>query len=250
MNIKINFESCRSFFPWGYHNNYHLVTAIDLAQSLKIAREWVSTVMPQLGRPQGEILDIKGCGPCCQSDSEFPNLHPEQLLFLSASLPANGEEEDSERADLTDDSSAEANEQAEKLSHFQWALITEYSDMPKGGHIRHKVKSRQQTSAAQNIFISDLLAIPQIKLEYFWIGCELFYPNFFSSSLGLAPLAREKFCLQLGAEKLELLIDSSGLASCSSLPLQKDNLFDRISDLLTAVVQFSLKADYLERACA
>lgn len=239
---EISLKVRRTFLPWGYGIEYCFNSQSDQKKLNQLAAGCINRIIPELGRPNDEIEDLKGLPvPRMKPTKLFlPKPLANEIFFLSASMPPLP-------SDKQDEDLEDQQESSPPAIQLQLSVTTEYKGLLKKGHVAHRLAISRSPAVPNEIFIRDLIELPDITIDYFSLGAEIFYPQFFSSALGLAPLATEKFSMQGSAEKLIMTIESVGLKNRNTLPLQKDQLFDKLSKLLTATLDFDLTSDYLKR---
>lgn len=238
---EISLKIRRTFLPWGYGIEYCFNSQLDQKKLNRLTAGCINRIIPELGRPNDEIEDLKGLQVSRLSLTQLslPQSPSNEIFFLSASMPPLP-------SDAQDEASEEQQESAPPLK-LHLSVRTEYKGLLKKGHVAHRLAISRSPAVPNEIFIRDLIELPDVTIDYFSLGAEIFYPQFFSSALGLAPLATEKFSMQASAEKLTMTIESVGLKNRNTLPLQKNQLFNKLSKLLTATLDFDLTSDYLKR---
>ena len=224
----------RNFWFRSYDIEYLLRSNLSQDNFTSLLKNTVAKLMPVEVTNLSPLLDLKGREPNSLIDPAIAaSLKPDgfELFFVHGFKHA-----------LKDpDNEPEWDDQVEPVP-FTFRINTPFLEFKGAHHIVHAISIERSECLARATSL-DLISDLALEVRSFRLGLDLFKSNF-TAMLGFTPTVKESLLLECDHKQLLLQINSEGLKERGSLPLSTDSRFDKLGQMLEAVLGFSIDDDY------
>ena len=235
--MESNFSIKKNILFGGFSSTYTISHNSELSESdkLNFAVKCLHQLLPSEVLRNKIIKDFKGRDANnLINHSIAAKLRPtgDELFFILGSAQSQSQENDKE-------SDSEVVEPEE----FSYRIDTIFHEFLGRKHISHSCKSQSYGPLPEALLNKHLDPDPNVKVEALRVGIDFYNAHLFGF-LGFAPEVTQTLLIELYQSHLTILISADRLKSKDELPLQQNNTFQILHEILKDMFNFDLNKDY------
>lgn len=182
------------------------------------------------------------------------NIVPEEVWKGGMLSDVKGREQDDAHRDLGDELFSIRGKcykpgewEADVMHEFKVDCRTKFSTFEGDHHIVYTPEMIRHGVIPPWADLKALGRLFPLEITHFRMGLEFFRSGFFTNMLGFAPSVVEILLVEADQKKMVLEIHGDAHKTRSEPPLTRRGLFDKLNDVLSPILGFSLAQDYQER---
>jgi hypothetical protein len=167
-------------------------------------------------------MDLKGRDATRLINEELPSsLRPsgEELAFIAGEIPNDS-------------------------GNFQIRLQSSFKQFAGAHHILHDTKLVYRGDLPAAFRPSIIARVFPLRITHFRLGFEFFKSSFMSLLFGFAPIVNETLLLEADTKTLNILILAEGAKKRDILPLSRNDLFNKLGQVLAQSLKLDICQDY------
>jgi hypothetical protein len=127
---------------------------------------------------------------------------------------------------------------------FMLRIKTRFLDFPDKNSIRFTWHEEIEPQVLEANHRYQLLTLPEVRVERFSFELECYKSTSITRLTGFGPVAAERLVMSVDCDSFYLRITSEGLKNVQSLPLAAGDLMQKLDQVISPLLNFSIMTDY------
>ncbi len=229
----------RQFLLGGFNSEYTLECEISDEELQMLYTSIILDLIPKEAFEDDCLTDLKGRDQQKLECKKEWQMTGEELLFIAGTI--------TEEENVTDED--EENDKKEekvilKDKDFTLRFHTKFGEF-YDTHVRHDLKIVQPLTINQTLYPKRL---PEsTKIQALRLGIDVFHCRRVIAAFGFTPIVTENLIIECYNNQLNLTIKAEDLKKKNSLPLQKNELLNRLSVIIKKLCSIDIILDYTNK---
>ena len=162
----------------------------------------------------------------------------DEIFFLSGSYPVT----------LHSEEISNSASHMHREEDFSVGIYSGFSEFEGAWHILHNTNINFHGPAPDDLALPYLSGSPEVIVNRARLGIDLFQSHSFAF-FGFAPFVAQTLLIEIDREFLYLRIEAERLKAKNILPLQREEIIKKLSNIFERFAEFNLLEDY-QKLCA